>query len=145
MLGLGVRAEQGAWVGSMADVLADLAHCPNSESMSIWHRHCVVGHYRIDLDARSIAGFEFAIPTLGLRAFFIDARWQGQGLGRAALEAMIPDLIARHPGVRQLALCVSADNRVARRLYLHTGFVDRGELYHDGRGHAQHLLLHALP
>ena len=145
MLGLGVRPEQGAWVGSMVDVLADLAHCPKSESMSIWRRRRVVGHYRIDPDARSVAGHGFVKPTLGLRAFFIDARWQGQGLGRAALDAMLLDLVARHPAARQLALCVSADNSVARRLYLHTGFVDSGELNHDGRGQAQHLLLRALP
>ena len=145
MLKLGVRPEQGAWVGSMADTLADLARCPLSESMSIWRRHRIVGHYRIDPDARSVAGHAFVTPTLGLRAFFIDARWQGLGLGKAALRALLVDLVARHPQARQLALCVSADNRVAWQLYLHTGFSDSGELYHDGRGYAQHLLLHTLP
>ncbi|MEO8748654.1 MAG: GNAT family N-acetyltransferase, partial [Rhodanobacter sp.] len=105
----------------------------------------VVGHYRIDPDARSVAGYELMPPTLGLRAFFIDARWQGQGLGKAAVEAMLADLVRRHPGTRQLALCVGADNCVARRLYLHAGFVESGELYHDGRGQAQHLLLRTLP
>lgn len=145
MLELRVRADQRAWVGGMADVLADLARCPNSESMSIWRDRHVVGHYRIDPDARSVSGRDFVPQTLGLRAFFIDARWQGLGLGKAALDAMLVDLVTRHARARQLALCVSADNHVARHLYLHTGFVDGGELYHDGRGQAQHLLLHTLP
>ena len=145
MLGLGVSAGQRAWVGLMVNVLADLAHCPNSESMAIWQDRRVVGHYRIDPDARSVAGRDLVPATLGLRAFFIDARWQGQGLGKAALEAMLADLVARYPEARQLALCVSADNHVARHLYLQAGFVDGGELYHDGRGQAQYLLLRTLP
>lgn len=144
MLALHVQPQQRAWVGLMRDVLADLARCPESESMAIWRDDTVVGHYRIDPHARSVAGYDFTIPTLGLRAFFIDARCQGQGIGKAALRAMLADLAARHPDARQLALGVSADNHVARHLYSCAGFVDRGELYHDGRGQAQYLLLREL-
>ncbi len=145
LLDLRVLPAQRAWVGTMTDALADLAHCPDSASMAILRDDTPVGHYRIDPHARSVAGHDFALPTLGLRAFFIDARWQGQGLGAAALHAMFIDLAERHPAARQLALSVNANNRTALRLYLRAGFVDSGELYHGGRSGAQHLLLRALP
>jgi RimJ/RimL family protein N-acetyltransferase len=113
--------------------------------MAIWRDDILVGHYRIDPHGRSIAGHDFALPTLGLRAFFIDARWQGQGLGTAALRAMFPDLAARHPDARQLALSGSTGNHVALHLYLRAGLVDSGERYHGGRSGAQQLLLRPLP
>lgn len=145
LLHLRVLPAQRAWVGVIADTLAAIASCPASTSMAILRDDMPVGHYRIDPHGRSIAGHDFALPTLGLRAFFIDARWQGQGLGAAALRAMFPDLVARYPDARQLALGVSSDNRVAMHLYLRAGFVDRGELYHGGRCGAQQLLLRPLP
>ena len=145
LLDLRVRPAQRVWVGMIADALADLACCPDSDSMAIWRDDTLVGHYRIDPHGRSIAGHDFALPTLGLRAFFIDARWQGQGLGTTALRAMFPDLAARYPAARQLALSVSTGNRVALHLYLRAGFVDSGERYHGGRSGAQQLLLRPLP
>ena len=142
---LRVLPAQRVWVGMIADALADLACCPDSDSMAIWRDDILVGHYRIDPHGRSIAGHDFPLPTLGLRAFFIDARWQGQGLGTAALRAMFPDLVTRYPAARQLALSVSTGNQVAMHLYLRAGFVDGGERYHGGRSGAQQLLLRPLP
>jgi GNAT superfamily N-acetyltransferase len=142
---LRVLPAQRVWVGMIADALADLACCPDSDSMAIWRDDILVGHYRIDPHGRSIAGHDFPLPTLGLRAFFIDARWQGQGLGTAALRAMFADLVARYPTARQLALSVSTGNQVALHLYLRAGFVDGGERYHGGRSGAQQLLLRPLP
>ncbi|MEO5810897.1 MAG: GNAT family N-acetyltransferase [Rhodanobacter sp.] len=145
LLDLRVLPAQRAWVGMIADALADLARCPDSVSMTILRDDIVVGHYRIDPHPRSVAGHDFAVPTLGLRAFFIDARWQGQGLGRAALRAMLQDLPVRYPAARQLVLNVNTDNRVALRLYLGAGFADSGELYDGGHPGAQQLLLRPLP
>ena len=145
LLDLRVLPEQRAWVGVIANALADLAQSPGSDSMAIWRDDTLVGHYRIDPHARSIAGHDFPVPTLGLRVFFIDARAQGQGIGSAALQAMFIDLATRYPDARQLALGVSADNAAALRLYTRAGFVDGGELYHGGRAGAQHLLLRPLP
>ncbi len=145
LLDLQVLPAQRVWVGTIANALADLAHCPDSDSMIILRDDIPVGHYRIDPHARSVAGHDFTLPTLGLRAFFIDAQWQGQGLGSAALRAVFVDLAARYPTARQLALGVSADNAAALHLYSHAGFVDSGELYHGGRSGAQRLLLRPLP
>lgn len=145
LLDLTVAPAQRPWVGNIVDALADLAHCPHSDSMAILRNGTAVGHYRIDPHPRSVAGHDFALPTLGLRAFFIDARWQGQGLGSAALRALLADLATRYPDARQLALTVSCNNDAAQALYRRHGFVDSGELYHGGRSGPQQLLLHALP
>lgn len=145
LLGLCVLPAQRAWVGAIADLLSDAAQCPASEPMAILLGDAPMGYYRIEPTARSVAGRDFAAPALGLRAFFIDARWQRRGLGRQALQAIFADLARRHPSARLLALTVNRDNRAARHLYRRTGFVDSGELYHGGRPGPQHLLLRPLP
>lgn len=145
LLDLCVRPEQHAWIGVIADVLADLARCPQSDSMAIMLGDAAIGHCRIDPHARSIAGHDFALPTLGLRAFFIDARWQGKGLGTSALCVLLADLAVRYPAARQLALSVDTGNHVARHLYVRAGFDDSGELYHGRHSGAQQLLLRPLP
>jgi RimJ/RimL family protein N-acetyltransferase len=145
LLALRVADEQRAFVGAVADQLADIAHCPGSEAMAILRHDVPIGFYRIETRADSIAGRAFAQPTLGLRAFFIDQRWQGQGLGQQALAALLSDLATGHPVARQVALTVNVRNVAAIALYRRAGFVDTGELYHGGPAGPQHLLLYALP
>lgn len=145
LLRLRVLPAQRDWVGAIADLLADVALCPASEPMAILRGDTPVGYYRVEPNARSVTGRDFELPSLGLRAFFIDAHWQGQGLGRQALAALLADLAARRPQARQLVLTVDRDNRAALQLYRHAGFNDSGELYHGGRSGPQHLLLRTLP
>lgn len=145
VLELQVLPTQRAWVGKITDALADLAQCPDSDSMAILRGDTPVGHYRIDPHPRSVAGHDFALPTLGLRAFFVDARWQRQGLGAAALRALFVDLAERHPAARQLALTVDCNNHAAQRLYRRNGFVDSDELYHGGHSGSHNLLVRGLP
>ncbi|TAM60259.1 MAG: GNAT family N-acetyltransferase [Rhodanobacter sp.] len=145
LLGLGVRPRQRDCVGAIADLLADAASCPGCEPMAILHGDTPVGYYRIDANARSVAGRDFDLPALGLRAFFIDAAWQGRGLGAQALAALIADLAERHRQARLLVLAVASGNRPALRLYGRAGFVDSGALYHGGRSGPQQLLRRDLP
>ena len=145
LLGLGVQPAQSDWVRVIADLLADVALCPGSEPMAILRGDTPVGYYRIEPNARSVAGHDFAVPALGLRAFFIDAGWQGRGLGTRALAALIADVTERHPQAKLLVLTVNCNNHVALQLYLRAGFNDSGELYHGGRSGLQHLLLRVLP
>ena len=145
LLGLGVQPAQGDWVRVIADLLADVALCPGSEPMAILRGDTPVGYYRIEPNARSVAGHDFAVPALGLRAFFIDASWQGRGLGTRALAALIADVTERHPQAQLLVLTVNCDNHAALQLYLRADFTDSGELYHGGRSGPQHLLLRVLP
>jgi RimJ/RimL family protein N-acetyltransferase len=113
--------------------------------MAIMRGDTPVGFYRIDPHARSVAGRDFPLPALGLRAFFIDADWQGRGIGSRALAAVLADLVQRHPEARLLVLTASADNDAALRLYRHAGFIDHSELYHGGCSGSQRLLLRNLP
>jgi GNAT superfamily N-acetyltransferase len=145
LLGLGVLPAQRDWVRVIADLLADVALCPGSEPMAILRGDTPVGYYRIEPSARSVAGRDFAVPALGLRAFFIDVHWQGRGVGTQALAALIVDLAERHPQARLLVLTVNCNNHAALQLYLRAGFTDSGELYHGGRSGPQHLLLRVLP
>jgi len=145
LLRLRVQPEQRDHVGHIGDLLADAAHCPHSESMAILHDDAPVGYYRIDPNARSVAGHDFGIPALGLRGFFIDADWQGRGWGGVALTALLADLAERRAWARLLVLGVACNNLAAMRLYRRAGFGDSGALYHGGRSGAQQLLLRALP
>lgn len=142
---LRVLPQQRAWVGPIADLLADAALCPGSEPMAILHGDTPVGYYRIEPNARSVAGRDFLLPALGLRAFFVDAGWQGRGIGSRALAVMLADLAQRHREARLLVLTASADNGAALRLYQRAGFIDHGELYHGGCSGSQRLLLRNLP
>jgi RimJ/RimL family protein N-acetyltransferase len=145
LLGLHVRPAQRDWVGAIADLLADVAQCTDSEPMAILQGDVPVGYYRLEPNGRTVAGRDFGVPSLGLRAFFIDAGWQGRGLGKQALAALIVDVVERHPRAHLLVLTVNHDNHAALRLYLRAGFTDSGELYHGGRSGPQILLLRVLP
>ena len=138
---LAVRPEQRPYVGHVADLLADVDRCPGAEPMVICSGATPVGYYRVDPHARSVAGRDFNLPSRGLRAFFLDARWQGRGLASSALVALIADLTERHPQTLQLVLTVNVCNHVAVGLYLRGGFRDSGELYQGGKAGPQHLLL----
>lgn len=145
LLQLGVSHRQQAYVGHIDNLLADVASCPESESMAICLGNEAIGYYRIDPHPRSVAGRDFDVHALGLRAFFIDQRWQGQGLGTRALAALIDDLGKRHVNARLLVLNVNVSNAAATRMYQRAGFVQSGELYHGGRAGPQHLMLRPLP
>lgn len=145
LLALQVTPAQQAYVGNITDLLADVAVCPEADSMVVWHDATPIGYYRIDPHSRSVAGRDFEVPALGLRAFFIDARWQGHGFGAQALAALLDDVAQRHPSSRLLVLTVHTINTAALKLYRRAGFTDDGELYHGGRAGPQHLLRRALP
>ncbi len=145
MLELDVFPAQRGYVGNIANLLADAAVCPDAEPMAICCGTQPVGYYRIDPHPRSVAGRDFEVPTLGLRGFFVDARWQRLGLGTRALTALLADVSQRHPHARQLALTVDPDNHIARGVYLDAGFHDSTELYHGGGSRHSHLLLCKLP
>jgi diamine N-acetyltransferase len=61
-----------------------------------------------------------------LRGVRIDQRWQGQGYGRAAVQAAL-DLLAAEQGCRHFVLAYKPANTVARHLYQTLGFVETDE------------------
>jgi len=145
LLELAVHEAQYDFVGHIAASLADAASCESSEAMAILRDGEPIGFYRLEHRAGSVADMVFQRATVGLRSFFIDARWQGQGLGARALTAVMADLAQRHPQVRDVVLTVNVRNTPALALYRRAGFRETGGLYHGGRSGPQHVMLYALP
>lgn len=140
---LEVDPAQVAWAGDIAwnveHALAD-AGC---EPMAVLLGEAVVGFYRLDPGASLVSRERLPEATLALRAFALDRRWQGLGLGRRALAACCHDLACR-ARARLLGLNVHRANLAALRLYRGAGFVDSGELVWGGRAGPQSLLLRAI-
>lgn len=145
LLQLGVNDAQYDFVGHIAASLPDAEACKGSEPMAILCDGEPIGFYRIETHPRSIADMDFVRPTLGLRSFFVDARWQGQGLGTRALEAALRDLARRHPAARDVVLTVNLRNAPALALYRRAGFRETPGLYHGGRSGPQYVMVCALP
>ena len=144
LLQLGVHPAQRCYVGLIDDLLADELRCPDSEAMAIIHGDTPVGYYRIEHRVRVVTGHDLDQPSLGLRAFFIDWRWQRRGFGALAMQALLADLTTRYPWAAQVALTVNCSNREALALYRRAGFVGMEELYHGGRAGPLWLLTRPL-
>jgi ribosomal protein S18 acetylase RimI-like enzyme len=75
-----------------------------------------------------------------LRAFFVDAAWQGRGVGSRAL-ALLPTFVrALDASVTRVVLTVNVENATALHTYRRAGFVDTGEQYHRPGGGAQYVM-----
>jgi len=145
VLGLRVASAQRAYVGAIADLLADAEACTGCQPLVILEQQRPIGFVRIEADARSVAGHDLDQPSLGLRAFFIDARHQRRGLGTRALHALLVALAAGHPHAHGVALAVEPDNIAALALYRRAGFAPVQGRYHGDPSHPSRLLWRALP
>lgn len=145
VLGLRVRPEQRAYVGAIADLLADSEACAGSTPLAIVLDGAPIGFVRIEADASSVAGQLLDMPTLGLRAFFIDQHHQHRGLGTRALGALLEALAHRYPHMDGVALAVDTGNAAALALYRRAGFAEVRGRYHGHPGQPQRLLWRALP
>lgn len=142
---LQVTTAQRPFVGDTDFNLDDALRDPLSDAMAILANGGVIGFYRLDRAPNAVTGRPLARPHLGLRAFLIDHRQQGRGLGTRAVRACCDDAGRRHPQHRLLALTVNCRNHAAIATYRHAGFEDSGELFHGGDAGPQHLLLYRLP
>jgi diamine N-acetyltransferase len=75
-------------------------------------------------------GYDEEDDSFWIGGLVIDAKRQGKGHGRSAMEALL-DHLARQPGYREAALSYEPENTVARRLYASLGFVETDELVDD--------------
>jgi RimJ/RimL family protein N-acetyltransferase len=98
-----------------------------------------VGFFALD-PADAICGY-VAAPSVALRAFFVDAHLQGQGIATAALR-VLPLFVGReHPDARAVVLTVNVSNPVARRLYERAGFRGEGRMHLGGAAGPQDVLV----
>ncbi|MEO6137134.1 MAG: GNAT family N-acetyltransferase [Luteimonas sp.] len=141
---LQVGEGQSLYVGDPAFNLDNAQLDPLSEAMAVFAGDRVIGFYRLDFAPNTICGRAFEMPSVGVRAFLIDAREQGHGYGSLAALAMCADVRRRHPQRRLLLLAVHCVNTAGIAAYRKAGFIDTGELLGGGRAGPQHLMLRNL-
>ncbi|MCJ8326804.1 MAG: GNAT family N-acetyltransferase [Campylobacterales bacterium] len=99
----------------------------------------VVGFFKIDL--KYTLGDEFNIENgLGLRAFAIDIKHQGKGLGTLAVKALFPYLKENYSAYSSMYLTVNCKNPGALACYLKGGFEDTGKQYIGGAAGPQYIM-----
>jgi len=141
---LQVTMAQRAYVGDPAFNVVDMLRDPASEGMAILYGDAMIGSYRLDFSPNAVTGRPYAPASVGLRAFLVDQRFQGRGLGVRAALALCEDLRLRHPSRQVLLLAVHARNRAAIATYRAAGFADTGTWLAGGRAGPQHLMLRTL-
>lgn len=98
-----------------------------------------VGFFKIDVKYPQT--YDFARSgDLGLRAFMVDHRQQGRGIGSQALRILPPLLRRTYPEAQALVLTVNMRNQAAVRTYLNCGFKDTREIHEGGLAGPQYVL-----
>jgi diamine N-acetyltransferase len=118
-LRLAVKPEQTHFVASNAYSLVQAAYNGNCMPLAIYGGDLMVG-------------FTMSWHVPGERRYHIsrlmvDARFQGKGYGRAALEQVLARLVAQ-PDCDKIDITYEPHNEVARRLYTSVGFRETGEM-----------------
>ncbi len=123
VLALEVAPEQASYVATNAKSLAQASFEPHA-----WFRAIAAGDV--------LVGFAMAYRDSDARQFYVwrfmlDARFQGRGYGRRAMELLLDE--ARRAGVEEVTLSVVPGEHSALAFYRSLGFeetgdVDEGEL-----------------
>jgi diamine N-acetyltransferase len=121
VLALAVAPEQTGYVSTNAKSIAEAHFEPRA-----WFRAVAAGD--------SLVGFVMVyrapdVPEFHIWRFMVDARYQGKGFGRKALELLLHE--ARLDGVAEVTLCVLPGEHSAFDFYARAGFEDTGELDGD--------------
>jgi diamine N-acetyltransferase len=127
-IALRVRADQESFVPSVAVSLAKVAIQPDGPEEQ-FRSYGVVSEDEMVGFGQLVGQFGRA-QTLWIGGLLIDARYQGRGFGRAALDGLIR-LAADEPSCVAVGLTVAPANGHARRLYRAMGFVETGAVWDD--------------
>ena len=115
--GLKVRDDQSDFVAPNVWSIAESKFYDALRPMAIYDDETMVGFLMYGLDPQD--------GQYWLYRFMIDQRFQGRGLGRAALNRFI-DLLKRTPGCTGVNVGYDPANAPAERLYLSAGFQKTG-------------------
>lgn len=140
---LSVSQEQMQYVGDINEILCLISTAVHPNV--ILADGAVVGFFLTDMTYQHAYDFCEA-ETLGFRAFFIDQRFQGQGLGTRAMSVIKSFIQSTYPAFNWLYLTVNCKNPVARHCYEKVGFEDTQTFYYGGNAGPQHIMrlgLHA--
>jgi diamine N-acetyltransferase len=120
VLALAVSPEQTEYVASNARSIAEAHFNPRAWFRAVFTDDDPVGFVMV---ARDPAARSFYIWR-----FMIDARQQGRGYGRRALELLLDE--ARAAGVDEVTLSVAPGEHSAVGFYTRFGFQETGEVVH---------------
>jgi GNAT superfamily N-acetyltransferase len=140
VLAIAPRPDQAGWSGQARTTLpAAEAHQLRTPCAALLDG-VPVGFFILDRSA-DVQLYEPRPGTVGVRALYVDAHRQGEGIGTAMLRAL-PGLARRlHPDAVRLALTVNVTNPIAVRAYGRAGFTNTGRQYHGGVLGPQHVLV----
>lgn len=140
VLVLSPAPDQAQFSGVARDTLPAAERHRTRLAVAILRDEEPVGFLALD-DADPICAYTAPEPSVALRAFFVDERFQRQGIASAALR-VLPRFVEQHyPGVRSVVLTVNVVNPVAVELYLRAGFVDSGRMHLAGTIGPQNVLV----
>lgn len=127
---LAVRPEQQPFVAGNAVSLAEALFHPEAWYRAIYQGDTPAGF--VMLYDESLRAAPPPAPEVGLWRFMVDARFQGQGVGAAALRQVV-DHVRGKGRFRELVVSYVPGPGCAERFYLdagfrHTGKVDDGEV-----------------
>lgn len=134
---------QACFSGVAADTLPAAERHRTRHAVVIHRDGLAVGFFALD-PADPICEYVAPEPSVALRAFFVDARVQRQGIASAALRALPAFVASQHHEAKSVVLTVNVVNTVAVRLYRRAGFVDTGRLHFGGTTGPQRVLVLAL-
>lgn len=140
VLDLAPAPGQARFSGVAADTLPAAERHRTRHAVVIVRDGLAVGFFALD-PADPICEYVAPEPSVALRAFFVDAAVQRQGIASAALRALPAFVIGRHRQAESVVLTVNVANTVAVRLYRRAGFVDTGRLHVGGTTGPQHVLV----
>jgi diamine N-acetyltransferase len=128
--GLGVTSDQGNYVAGVAESLWEAAATP---AACPWYRAVYLGVEPVGFVMISDGipdGYPEYLGPYFLWRILIDGRWQGQGLGRAAL-GLVVDYVRRRPNANTLLTSVVPGPASPIGFYLSCGFSRTGKVF-DG-------------
>ena len=125
-IGLEPSAAQEHRIASNLYSLAEAYVEPGLQPRAIYLGRRMIGFVMYEFDAEN--------GCYWLPRFMIDARFQGRGYGKRALQAVIAALRDERPDA-PIMLSITPDNEIARHLYASLGFEAPGD-----RKHGEQLL-----
>ncbi|MBR2566179.1 MAG: GNAT family N-acetyltransferase [Paenibacillus sp.] len=92
--------------------------------------------YVLQMDSQIIGFFYISYTpestdNYWIGGFQIDKSFQGQGMGKRALRAIIDFIIQTHPSCQVISLTVERNNQIAQRLYTSSSFVSENQTNSD--------------
>ncbi len=119
---LRVADDQADFVATNARSIAEAYVEPTFRPFGIYANDELVGF--------TMYGFDVRVGRWWVVRLMIDARYQGRGYGRRAMELLLPLMLAQE-GMDEIVTSFVPGNAPAERLYRSLGFEDTGEIEDD--------------